>query len=160
MPATAKIRPMLWFDTQAEEAAKFYVSIFPHSKIVDVARYGETGPGPQGSVMTVAFRLGDLELVALNGGPQFKFTEAISLAIEVETQEELDRYWKSLTANGGQEGPCGWLKDRYGLSWQVVPAAAIRALSGTDRKKADRVMSAVMQMKKIDLAKIEAAARG
>ena len=160
MPVTPKIRPMLWFDGQAEEAAKLYVSIFPNSKILDISRYGDTGPGPKGSVMTVAFRLGDFELVALNGGPQFKFTEAISLAIEVETQEEIDRYWKALTADGGQEGPCGWLKDRYGLSWQVVPAAAIRALSGTDQKKADRVMAAVMEMKKFDLGKIEAALRG
>ena len=134
MPVTPKIRPMLWFDGQAEEAAKLYVSIFPNSKI--------------------------LEIVALNGGPQFKFSEAISLAIEVETQEEVDRYWKALTANGGQEGPCGWLKDRYGLSWQVVPAAAIRALSGTDQKKADRVMAAVMEMRKFDVGKIEAAIRG
>ncbi len=160
MPVTPKIRPMLWFDGQAEEAAKLYVSIFPNSKILEISRYGDTGPGPKGSVMTVAFRIGDFELVALNGGPQFKFTEAISLAIEVETQEEIDRYWKALTADGGQEGPCGWLKDRYGLSWQVVPAAAIRALSGTDQKKADRVMAAVMEMKKFDLGKIEAALRG
>jgi predicted 3-demethylubiquinone-9 3-methyltransferase (glyoxalase superfamily) len=151
---------MLWFDGQAEEAAKLYVSIFPNSKILEISRYGDTGPGPKGSVMTVAFRLGDLELVGLNGGPQFKFTEAISLAIEVETQDEVDRYWNALIANGGQEGPCGWLKDRYGLSWQVVPAAAIRALSGTDQKKADRVMAAVMQMKKFDVAKVEAAAGG
>ena len=160
MPVTPKIRPMLWFDTQAEEAAKFYVSIFPNSKILEIAHYGDTGPGAKGSVMTVAFRLGDLEIVALNGGPQFKFSEAISLAIEVETQEEVDRYWKALTANGGQEGPCGWLKDRYGLSWQVVPAAAIRALSGTDQKKADRVMAAVMEMRKFDVGKIDAAIRG
>jgi len=160
MPGTPKIRPMLWFDGQAEEAAKLYVSIFPNSKILEIAHYGDTGPGPKGSVMTVAFRLGDLEIVALNGGPQFKFSEAISLAIEVETQEEVDRYWKALTANGGQEGPCGWLKDRYGLSWQVVPAAAIRALSGTDQKKADRVMSAVMEMRKFDVGKIEAAILG
>ena len=160
MPVTPKIRPMLWFDGQAEEAAKLYVSIFPNSKILEIARYGDTGPGPKGSVMTVAFRLGDLEIVALNGGPQFKFSEAISLAIEVETQEEVDRYWKVLTANGGQEGPCGWLKDRYGLSWQVVPAAAIRALSGTDQKKADRVMAAVMEMRKFDVGKIDAAIRG
>ncbi|HET9038068.1 MAG TPA: VOC family protein [Myxococcaceae bacterium] len=160
MPVTPKIRPMLWFDGQAEEAAKLYVSIFPNSKILEISRYGDTGPGPKGSVMTVAFRIGDFELVALNGGPQFKFTEAISLAIEVETQEEIDRYWKALTADGGQEGPCGWLKDRYGLSWQVVPAAAIRALSSTDQKKADRVMAAVMEMKKFDLGKIEAALRG
>ena len=160
MPVTPKIRPMLWFDGQAEEAATFYVSIFPDSKILDIARYGDTGPGPKGSVMTVAFRLGDQELVALNGGPQFTFTEAISLAIEVETQEEVDRYWKALTASGGQEGVCGWLKDRYGLSWQVVPSAVIRAVSGSDEKKADRVMAAVMEMKKIELPKIEAAARG
>ena len=160
MPGTPKIRPMLWFDGQAEEAATLAVSIFPNAKIVEIARYGDTGPGPKGSVMTVAFRLGDLEIVALNGGPQFKFSEAISLAIEVETQEEVDRYWKALTANGGQEGPCGWLKDRYGLSWQVVPAAAIRALSGTDQKKADRVMAAVMEMRKFDVGKIEAAIRG
>ena len=160
MPVTPKIRPMLWFDGQAEEAAKLYVSIFPNSKILEIAHYGDTGPGAKGSVMTVAFRLGDLEIVALNGGPQFKFSEAISLAIEVETQEEVDRYWKALTANGGQEGPCGWLKDRYGLSWQVVPAAAIRALSGTDQKKADRVMSAVMEMRKFDVGKIDAAIRG
>jgi len=160
MPVTPKIRPMLWFDGQAEEAAKLYVSIFPNSKILEIAHYGDTGPGAKGSVMTVAFRLGDLEIVALNGGPQFKFSEAISLAIEVETQEEVDRYWKALTANGGQEGPCGWLKDRYGLSWQVVPAAAIRALSGTDQKKADRVMSAVMEMRKFDVGKIEAAILG
>jgi len=160
MPGTPKIRPMLWFDGQAEEAAKLYVSIFPNSKILEIAHYGDTGPGAKGSVMTVAFRLGDLEIVALNGGPQFKFSEAISLAIEVETQEEVDRYWKALTANGGQEGPCGWLKDRYGLSWQVVPAAAIRALSGTDQKKADRVMSAVMEMRKFDVGKIEAAILG
>jgi len=160
MPGTPKIRPMLWFDGQAEEAAKLYVSIFPNSKILEIAHYGDTGPGAKGSVMTVAFRLGDLEIVALNGGPQFKFSEAISLAIEVETQEEVDRYWKALTANGGQEGPCGWLKDRYGLSWQVVPAAAIRALSGTDQKKADRVMAAVMEMRKFDVGKIDAAIRG
>ncbi|HZJ53372.1 MAG TPA: VOC family protein [Myxococcaceae bacterium] len=160
MPVTPKIMPMLWFNGQAEEAAKFYVSIFPNSKILEISRYGDTGPGPKGSVMTVDFRLGEQELVALNGGPQFKFTEAISLVIEVETQEEVDRYWSALTANGGQEGVCGWLKDRYGLSWQVVPAAALRALTGTDQKKTDRVMAAVMETKKFDVRKIEAAIRG
>ena len=117
MAETQKIRPMLWFDGQAEEAAKFYISLFPGSKILEVSRFGDVGPGPKGSVMTVAFRLGDQEYVALNGGPQFKFSEAISLAIEVETQEEIDRLWKALTSNGGQEGVCGWLKDRWGLSW-------------------------------------------
>ncbi len=110
--------------------------------------------------MTVAFRLGDQEYVALNGGPQFKFSEAVSLAIEVESQAEIDRLWSGLTAGGGQEGVCGWLKDRYGLSWQVVPSALIRAVGGPDQAKADRVMAAVMDMKKIDLGKIEAAARG
>jgi predicted 3-demethylubiquinone-9 3-methyltransferase (glyoxalase superfamily) len=158
--AVTKIRPMLWFDGQAEEAAKFYVSVFPSSKILEVSRYGDTGPGPKGSVMTVAFSLGGQEFVALNGGPQFKFTEAISLAIEVETQDEIDRLWKALASNGGQEGVCGWLKDRWGLSWQVVPATLIRAISGPDQKKTDRVMAAVMDMKKIDLKRIEAAARG
>jgi predicted 3-demethylubiquinone-9 3-methyltransferase (glyoxalase superfamily) len=160
MPVSPKILPMLWFDGQAEEAARFYVSIFPNSKILEISKYGDFGHGQKGSVMTVAFRLGDQELVALNGGPQFKFTEAISLVIEVETQEEVDRYWSALTANGGQEGVCGWLKDRYGLSWQVVPSAAIRNLSVTDQKKTDRVMAAVVQMKKFDVGKIEAALRG
>ena len=160
MPVTPKIRPMLWFDTQAEEAAKFYVSIFPNSKILDVSHYGDTGPGKKGAVMTVSFRLGDFEIVALNGGPQFKFSEAISIAIEVETQEEVDRLWKALTSGGGQEGMCGWLKDRWGLSWQVVPSALIRAVSGADQKKAGRAMAAMMDMKKIDLRRIEAAVRG
>ncbi|MGZ3446225.1 MAG: VOC family protein [Myxococcaceae bacterium] len=159
MAVTQTIRPMLWFDGKAEEAARFYVSVFPGSKILEVARYGETGPGPKGSVMTVSFRLGDQEYVALNGGPQFKFTEAISLAIEVESQEEVDRLWSALTAGGGQEGVCGWLKDRYGLSWQVTPSALIRAINGPDQKKVDRVMTAMMDMKKINIARIEAAAR-
>ncbi|HUM10608.1 MAG TPA: VOC family protein [Myxococcaceae bacterium] len=160
MAETHKIRPMLWFDGQAEEAAKFYVSLFPNSKILEVTRFGEIGPGPKGSVMTVAFRLGDQEFVGLNGGPQFKFSEAISMAIEVESQAEVDRLWKALTSGGGEEGQCGWLKDRWGLSWQVVPSALIRAVSSPDQKKAERVMAAVMDMKKIDLARIEAAAAG
>jgi predicted 3-demethylubiquinone-9 3-methyltransferase (glyoxalase superfamily) len=108
----------------------------------------------------VTFRLGKQEVVALNGGPQFKFSEAISLAVECETQEEVDRYWQALTAGGGEEGPCGWLKDRYGLSWQVVPSAMLRILTGPDQRRSDRAMAAVMKMKKLDLAKIEAAARG
>jgi predicted 3-demethylubiquinone-9 3-methyltransferase (glyoxalase superfamily) len=160
MAETLKIRPMLWFDGKAEEAARFYVSLLPGSEVLEITRFGEVGPGPKGSVMTVAFRLGDQEYVALNGGPQFKFSEAISLAIEVQTQEEIDRLWSGLTAGGGQEGVCGWLKDRYGLSWQVVPSALIQAVGGSDQKKADRVMAAVMDMKKINLARIEAAARG
>jgi predicted 3-demethylubiquinone-9 3-methyltransferase (glyoxalase superfamily) len=160
MAAVPKISPFLWFDTQAEEAAKFYVSIFPGSKILAVTHYGDTGPGRKGSVMTVSFQLGNQKVVALNAGPQFKFTEAISLAVECETQEEVDRYWKALTANGGQEGDCGWLKDRYGLSWQVTPTVMIQIIEGSDPKKTDRAMAAMMQMKKFDIAKIEAAARG
>ncbi len=160
MAESPKIYPMLWFDTQAEEAARFYVSLFPGSEILQISRYGDTGPGPKGSVMTVAFRLGAREFVALNAGPQFKFTEAISIVIEVETQAEVDRLWNALISGGGQEGPCGWLKDRYGLSWQVTPSALLRAVSGPDQKKADRAMAAMMSMKKIDIAKIEAAARG
>jgi predicted 3-demethylubiquinone-9 3-methyltransferase (glyoxalase superfamily) len=160
MPVTQKIRPMLWFDGKAEEAAKFYVSLFKNSKILEVTRYGDIGPGPKGSVMTVSFQLDGQEFVALNGGPQFKFNEAISLAIECESQEEVDTLWRRLTANGGEEGMCGWLKDRYGVSWQVVPSALIRWVGGPDQKKADRVMSVVMDMKKLDLARIEAAARG
>src|SRR5215470_1849906 len=135
MAIRPKISPLLWFDTQAEEAAKFYVSIFPGSEILGVSRYPETLPGPKGSVMTVSFRLGNHEFIALNGGPQFKFTEAISLVVECETQEEVDRYWAALTASGGEEGSCGWLKDRYGLSWQVVPSAMVRILTGRDQKK-------------------------
>jgi predicted 3-demethylubiquinone-9 3-methyltransferase (glyoxalase superfamily) len=160
MPVTPKISPFLWFDTQAEEAARFYVSIFPSSEILGVSHYGDWDAGRKGSVLTVTFRLGKQEVVALNGGPQFRFSEAISLAVECETQDEVDRYWKALTAGGGEEGPCGWLKDRYGLSWQVVPSAMLRILHGPDLKKSDRAMAAVMQMKKLDLAKIEAAARG
>jgi predicted 3-demethylubiquinone-9 3-methyltransferase (glyoxalase superfamily) len=160
MPVTPKISPFLWFDTQAEEAARFYVSIFPNSEILGMSRVGETVPGPKGSVLTVTFRLGNQEVIALNGGPQFKFSEAVSLAVECETQAEIDRYWKALTAGGGEEGPCGWLKDRYGLSWQVIPSAMIRILNGPDQKKTDRAMAEVMKMKKLDLAKIEAAARG
>jgi len=125
-----------------------------------VRHYGDWDAGRKGSVLTVTFRLGKQEVVALNGGPQFRFSEAISLAVECETQDEVDRYWKALTAGGGEEGPCGWLKDRYGLSWQVVPSAMLRILHGPDQKKSDRAMAAVMQMKKLDLAKIEAAARG
>src|SRR4029079_16495262 len=125
MPVNPKLRPMLWFDNQAEEAAKLYVSIFPNSKILEVTHWGDTGPGKKGSVLTVAFKLGDFELGALKGGAKFKFSEAVSLVIEVETQEEVDRYWNALTANGGEEGPCGWLKDRFGLSLQGVAPGAL-----------------------------------
>jgi len=154
-----KITPFLWFDTQAEEAAKFYASVFPSSKILKTARYGEAGPGPKGSVMTVEFELDGQRMIALNGGPQFKFTEAISLSVDCKTQEELDHYWTKLS-QGGKEQPCGWLKDKYGLSWQVNPAILGELLSGPDAKKAKRVMEAMLKMKKIDIAALKAAAEG
>lgn len=150
------IKPFLWFDTQAEEAARFYVSVFDNSRIVSTSRYGDAGPGPKGTVMVVEFELNGRRFIALNGGPQFKFTEAISLSIDCETQEEVDRYWNALTA-GGEEGPCGWLKDRYGLSWQVNPGILGRLLADPDPKKSKCVMEAMLQMKKIDIAGLERA---
>jgi len=153
-----KITPFLWFDTQAEEAAKFYASIFPKSKILNVARYGEAGPGPKGSVMTVEFELDGQRMIALNGGPHFKFTEAISLSVSCKDQKEVDHYWGKLS-QGGQEAPCGWLKDKYGLSWQVNPSILGKMLSDKDAKKAKRVMEAMLKMKKIDIAALEAAAQ-
>jgi len=152
-----KITPFLWFDTQAEEAAKFYASVFPNSKILKTARYGEAGPGPKGSVMTVEFELAGQRMIALNGGPHFKFTEAISLSVDCKDQKEVDHYWTKLS-QGGQESMCGWLKDRYGLSWQVNPAILGELLSGADVKKAKRVMEAMLKMKKIDIAALKAAA--
>ena len=152
-----KITPFLWFDTQAEEAAKYYVSIFPKSKILSTARYGDAGPGPKGSVMTVEFELAGQRMIALNGGPQFKFTEAISLSVDCKDQKEVDHYWTKLS-QGGQESMCGWLKDRYGLSWQVNPAILGELLAGPDAKKAKRVMEAMLKMKKIDIAALKAAA--
>src|SRR5256885_1153325 len=152
-----KITPFLWFDTQAEEAAKYYVASFPKSKILRPARYGEAGPGPKGSVMTVEFELDGQRMIALNGGPHFKFTEAISLSVDCKDQEEVDRYWSKLS-RGGQESQCGWLKDKYGLSWQVNPAILGEILAGPDAKKAKRVMEAMLKMKKIDIAALKAAA--
>ena len=152
-----KITPFLWFDTQAEEAATFYASIFPKSKILNVARYGEAGPGPKGSVMTVEFELDGQRMIALNGGPHFKFTEAISLSVSCKDQKEVDHYWGKLS-QGGQEAPCGWLKDKYGLSWQVNPAILGELLASRDAKKARRVMEAMLKMKKIDIATLKAAA--
>jgi len=150
------ITPFLWFDTQAEQAAKFYVSVFKNSRIVTTARYGEAGPGPKGSVMTVLFELDGQQFIALNGGPQFKFTEALSLSVSCETQEEVDRFWEKLSA-GGEEGPCGWLKDKYGLSWQVNPTILGKMLSDLDPKKSRRVMEAMLKMKKIDIAALKQA---
>jgi predicted 3-demethylubiquinone-9 3-methyltransferase (glyoxalase superfamily) len=152
-----KITPMLWFDTQAEEAAKFYVSIFPKSKILKTARYGDAGPGPKGSVMTVEFELNGQRMTALNGGPQFKFTEALSLVVDCKDQKEVDHYWSRLL-QGGEESMCGWLKDRYGLSWQITPTILIKLVSGPDKKKAKRVMEAMFKMRKIDIAALKAAA--
>ena len=154
-----KITPFLWFDGQAEEAAAFYVSVFKNSRIVTTARYGEAGPGPAGSVMTVMFQLDGQEFIALNGGPQFRFTEAISFSVDCRTQPEVDEYWAKLSA-GGEEGPCGWLKDRYGLSWQINPAILGQMLSDPDPVKSKRVMEAMLKMKKIDIAGLERAYGG
>lgn len=154
-----KIRPCLWFDTEAEEAAKLYTSLFKNSKITDVSYYGDAGPGIPGSVMTVVFELDGREFVGLNGGPEHKFNEAVSFQIDCETQEEVDRYWQALS-DGGVEGPCGWVKDRFGLWWQVVPAALPRLLTDADREKANRAMKAMLEMSKLDIAALEKAAAG
>lgn len=159
-PAPAqKITTFLWYDNQAEEAVNFYVSVFKNSKIGDIARYGDTGPGPKGSVMTVEFQLAGQQFTALNGGPHFKFTEAISLVVNCDTQEEVDEYWEKLS-EGGQKVQCGWLKDKYGLSWQIVPRILTELLKDKDPEKANRVMQAVMQMTKLDIAKLKAAYEG
>ena len=164
MPIAAKtITPCLWFDTQAEEAANFYCAIFKSSKITSISRFPEAGQEvhhkPAGSVMVVAFELDGQPFTALNGGPQFTFDEAVSFQVMCETQVEVDYYWNALTA-GGEEGPCGWLKDKFGLSWQVVPTAIPRMMTDPDRAKSARVMNAFMQMKKLDLAAIERAFNG
>jgi predicted 3-demethylubiquinone-9 3-methyltransferase (glyoxalase superfamily) len=151
------ITPCLWFDTEAEEAANFYTSVFPGSKIGKVTRYGSAGPRPEGMVMTVSFELNGREFVALNGGPDFTFSEAISFQVSCESQEEVDHYWSKL-AEGGEEGPCGWLKDRFGLSWQIIPKRLPELLTDSDREKAQRVMAAMLEMKKIDVAELERAA--
>ena len=155
-----KISPFLWFDTQAEEAANYYVSIFNNSRIVSTSRYGDAGPGPKGSVMTVEFELEGQSFIALNGGPQFHFNEAVSLVIECEDQAEVDRLWDALTADGGEPGPCGWLKDRYGLSWQIVPKELNEMLDDSDTAAAGRAMEAMLQMGKIDVAACRRAFEG
>jgi predicted 3-demethylubiquinone-9 3-methyltransferase (glyoxalase superfamily) len=151
-----KITPFLWFDTQAEEAMNFYVSVFENSEVVNVSRYGDAGPRPAGTVMTATFRLDGQEFTALNGGPEFTFTEAISFHISCESQEEVDYYWDKLSA-GGEPGPCGWLKDQFGLSWQVIPSRLGELLQDEDPAKANRVMQAMLQMSKIDIAKLQEA---
>ena len=154
-----KITPFLWFDNQAEEAATFYVGVFPNSKILKAVRYGAAGPGPPGSVMTVEFVLDGRPFVALNGGPHFKFTEAISFVVNCQAQEEVDHYWEKLSA-GGTEVQCGWLRDRWGVPWQIVPTALPRLLAHEDRAVAGRVFAALGTMVKIDIAALERAARG
>ena len=149
-----EITPCLWFDTEGEEAAKFYTSVFPTSRIVHVARYGSAGPRPEGTVMTVDFELDGQSFVALNGGPEFTFNEAISFQVSCETQEQVDHFWSKL-AEGGEQGPCGWLKDKFGVSWQIVPTALPRLLSDPDRNKSQRVMAAMLQMQKIEIDELE-----
>jgi len=151
-----KISPCLWFDDQAEEAARFYVSIFKNSKIGKILHYGEGAPKPKGSVLLVHFKLAGQEYIALNGGPEFKFNEAISLKVNCKSQKEVDRMWKKLSA-GGQEVQCGWLKDKYGVSWQIVPTALGKMLGGRDAERTDRVMKALMQMKKLDVKELKKA---
>ena len=153
------ITPFLWFDDKAEEATHFYVSLFKNSKINSVSRYGDAGPGPKGKVMTVAFQLNGQQFTALNGGPLFKFSEAISLMVNCETQQEVDELWDKLSA-GGEKSRCGWLKDKYGLSWQIIPTALGKLMSDPDREKAGRVMQAMMQMDKIDIKRLEQAYAG
>lgn len=156
-----KLAPCLWFDREAEDAAKFYCAIFPNSKIGTIARYPEGFPGDRaGEVMTVEFELDGKPFTGLNGGTDFKFSEAVSFQIDVQDQAELDRYWKALLADGGTESVCGWLKDRFGLSWQVVPVQLGKLMAGPDREAAGRVAHAMVQMGKLDIAKLEAAARG
>jgi predicted 3-demethylubiquinone-9 3-methyltransferase (glyoxalase superfamily) len=154
-----KITPFLWFDNQAEEAMNFYMSIFKNSKVLSISRYGDTGPGPKDSVMVAHFELDGQELMALNAGPHFKFTEAISLYVNCETQEEIDDKWEKLSA-GGETSQCGWLKDKYGLSWQIDPPILAEYLQDQDREKADRVMQAMMKMTKIDIETLKRAYAG
>ena len=154
-----KITPNLWFDTEAEEAADFYVSVFKNSRIVNVTHYTEAGPRPAGEVMTVEFELDGQRFVGINGGPQFKFSEATSFEISCEDQEAVDYYWEKLT-DGGEEGPCGWCKDKYGLSWQVVPTGMDELFADPDKSKAERAMRAMFEMKKLDIAQLKAAAEG
>lgn len=154
-----KIKPFLWFDTQAEEAANFYASIFRNSKVGRITRYGDTGPGPDGSVMTVDFELDGQQFTGLNGGPHFRFSEAISFTVPCQTQEEVDTFWEKLS-EGGEQVECGWLKDKFGLSWQIVPTVLPEMLSDPDPAKAKRVMEAMMKMKKLDIAGLKNAYDG
>jgi len=152
-----KITPCLWFDTEGEEAAKFYTSIFENSRILDISHYGDAGPRPAGTVMTVSFELEGQEYLALNGGPEFRFNESVSFHVHCETQEEVDRFWNNLT-DGGEEGPCGWLKDKYGLSWQIIPTVLPELLGDPDPEKSQRAMQAMLDMKRIDINALRKAA--
>ncbi len=155
-----KITPFLWFDNNAEEAVNFYINTFKDGKITGISRYGEGMPMPAGTAMTIGFELFGQHYTALNGGPMFKFTEAVSFVVHCKDQTEVDHYWNTLTANGGQEQMCAWLKDKYGLSWQIVPDAMIAMMSDNDGEKAQRVAMAIMKMKKIIIADLEAAYNG
>jgi predicted 3-demethylubiquinone-9 3-methyltransferase (glyoxalase superfamily) len=157
--AMQKITTFLWYDDKAEEAANFYVSLFKNSKIKSVSRYGEAGPGPKGTAMTVSFQLEGQEFTALNGGPHYKFTPAISLFVNCETQEEVDDLWEKLSA-GGRKDRCGWLQDKYGLSWQIIPTALMRLMSDPDPQKSARVVKAMLQMDKIDIGRLQQARDG
>lgn len=154
-----KITTCLWFDTQAEEAAEYYVSVFDEGKILDVSRYGDGGPGPAGQAIAVRFQIDGRTFMALNGGPALNFTEAVSFVIDCSSQEEVDRYWSALT-DGGEESRCGWLKDRYGVSWQVVPSVLGQLLGGPDPDGAQRAMQAMLTMRKLDIAALQTAYDG
>jgi len=154
-----KITPFLWFDNNAEEAANFYVSVFKNSKVLNIARYGEVGPGPKGTVMTVEFELDGQEFVALNGGPRFKFTEAVSFVVNCDTQEEVDYYWERLS-EGGEKSRCGWLRDKFGLGWQVTPTILGKLLADKDQEKANRVMQTMLKMDKLDIEPLQRAYEG
>ena len=158
-PHPQKITAFLWFNTNAEEAANFYVSVFKNSKILNITHYGDAGPGPKGSVMTVDFELDGQRFTGLNGGPQFKFTEAVSFVVHCKTQEEVDYFWEKLS-EGGEKIDCGWVKDKFGLAWQITPEVLLELLQDSDTEKTQRVMKAMMQMKKLDIAKIKEAAQG
>jgi len=155
-----KITSCLWFDDQAEEAANFYISVFKNSKLGEIARYGDAGPGPKGGAMTVTFELDGRPFMGLNGGPVFKFNEAVSFVVDCQDQAEIDYYWDALLQGGGEESQCGWLRDRFGLSWQIVPAAISQLVGGPDPVKANRAMQAMLQMVKLDIAKLPAAYDG
>jgi predicted 3-demethylubiquinone-9 3-methyltransferase (glyoxalase superfamily) len=154
-----RITPFLWFDNQAEDAVNFYVSIFKNSRVKQISRYGEAGPGPKGTVMTASFELQGQQFIALNGGPQFKFSPAISFVVNCETQQEVDDYWARLS-EGGRTDQCGWLTDKYGLSWQIVPAILGELMSSKDPEKSGRVMKALLQMKKLDIEGLKRAYDG